>query len=182
MMIAFVFAAGTNAFAYWNSDKMVLSMQGAKEIDRPHGARALSDDKAVGRQCRAAHAKALSDRNRPAQCVCHRAQPGKRAWLRCRSGLVRHLETAGSGGGHRARAGPYQEPRHPDHDDHRNACRCDLDAGPVRAVFRRHAVQQQSAWLCRRHRHGDFGAHRRHAGADGGEPDARIRGRQGWRG
>ena len=33
MAIAFLFALGTNAFAYWNSDKMVLSMQGAKEID-----------------------------------------------------------------------------------------------------------------------------------------------------
>lgn len=33
MMIALVIAAGTNLFAYWNSDKMVLSMQGAREVD-----------------------------------------------------------------------------------------------------------------------------------------------------
>ena len=33
MAIAFLFALGTNVFAYWNSDKMVLSMQGAREID-----------------------------------------------------------------------------------------------------------------------------------------------------
>jgi len=32
MMIAFVFALGMNAFAYWNSDKMVLSMFGARQI------------------------------------------------------------------------------------------------------------------------------------------------------
>lgn len=31
MGIAFLFAAGTNLFAYWNSDKMVLSMYGARE-------------------------------------------------------------------------------------------------------------------------------------------------------
>jgi heat shock protein HtpX len=31
MAIAFLFAAGTNLFAYWNSDKMLLSMYGAKE-------------------------------------------------------------------------------------------------------------------------------------------------------
>lgn len=31
--IAFLFAAGTNLFAYWNSDKMVLSMYGAREVD-----------------------------------------------------------------------------------------------------------------------------------------------------
>jgi heat shock protein HtpX len=34
MLVAFVFAAGTNLFAYWNADKMVLRMQGAHEIDR----------------------------------------------------------------------------------------------------------------------------------------------------
>ena len=32
-MIAFVAAAGMNVFAYWNSDKMVLSQQGAQEVD-----------------------------------------------------------------------------------------------------------------------------------------------------
>jgi len=30
MAIAFLFALGTNLFAYWNSDKMVLSMYGAR--------------------------------------------------------------------------------------------------------------------------------------------------------
>ncbi len=34
MMLAFLFAAGTNLFAYWNSDKMVLRMQGAREVER----------------------------------------------------------------------------------------------------------------------------------------------------
>ncbi|WP_127143124.1 zinc metalloprotease HtpX [Pelagibacterium montanilacus] len=33
MMIALVVAVGMNAFAFFNSDKMVLSMQGAREID-----------------------------------------------------------------------------------------------------------------------------------------------------
>lgn len=33
MVIAFLFAAGSNLFAYWNSDKMVLSMYGAKPVD-----------------------------------------------------------------------------------------------------------------------------------------------------
>ncbi len=33
MTIAFFVAAGTNLFAYWNSDKMVLSQQGAEEVD-----------------------------------------------------------------------------------------------------------------------------------------------------
>jgi heat shock protein HtpX len=34
MMIAFLFAVGTNAFAYWNSDKMVLRMHNAEPVTR----------------------------------------------------------------------------------------------------------------------------------------------------
>jgi heat shock protein HtpX len=33
MAMAFLFALGTNLFAYWNSDKAVLSMYGAREVD-----------------------------------------------------------------------------------------------------------------------------------------------------
>jgi len=33
MLIAFLLAAGTNLFAYWNGDKLVLSMYGAQEVD-----------------------------------------------------------------------------------------------------------------------------------------------------
>src|SRR3954468_6503632 len=33
MMIAFVFALATNLFAYWNSDKVLLSMYGAQPVD-----------------------------------------------------------------------------------------------------------------------------------------------------
>ncbi|MGE5515449.1 MAG: zinc metalloprotease HtpX [Bacteroidota bacterium] len=34
MMIAFLLALGMNVFAYWNSDKMVLGMYGAQQVDR----------------------------------------------------------------------------------------------------------------------------------------------------
>ncbi len=33
MLMAFAFAAATNLFAYWNSDKVLLSMYGARQID-----------------------------------------------------------------------------------------------------------------------------------------------------
>ncbi len=32
MLMAFLFAAGTNLFAYWNGDKMVLRMHGARQV------------------------------------------------------------------------------------------------------------------------------------------------------
>ena len=34
MFIAFLVAAGLNLFAYWNADKMVLRMHGARQVDR----------------------------------------------------------------------------------------------------------------------------------------------------
>ena len=34
MVIAFLLAAGMNVFAYWNADKMVLRMHGARQVDR----------------------------------------------------------------------------------------------------------------------------------------------------
>ena len=33
MVIAFVIALAMNLFAYWNSDRMVLSMYGARQVD-----------------------------------------------------------------------------------------------------------------------------------------------------
>ena len=50
MAIAFLFALGTNLFAYWNADKMVLSMYGAREVseteapDLVHLVRRLSEN------------------------------------------------------------------------------------------------------------------------------------------
>ncbi len=42
MLIAFLFAAGTNLFAYWNSDKVLLSMYGARLADNPDLLRIVS--------------------------------------------------------------------------------------------------------------------------------------------
>ena len=41
MALAFIFAAGTNLYAYWNSDKMVLRMYRAQEVDADHGSGAV---------------------------------------------------------------------------------------------------------------------------------------------
>ena len=34
LVVAFLMAAGMNFFAYWNSDRMVLSMYNARPVDR----------------------------------------------------------------------------------------------------------------------------------------------------
>ncbi len=39
MLIALLFGAGMNLFAYWNSDRMVLSMYHAREVDAGSGGR-----------------------------------------------------------------------------------------------------------------------------------------------
>ena len=41
MVIAFFVALATNLFAYWNSDRMVLSMHGAQQVDRGERTRIL---------------------------------------------------------------------------------------------------------------------------------------------
>ncbi|MEL7489729.1 MAG: zinc metalloprotease HtpX [Pseudomonadota bacterium] len=41
MIIALVFAIGTNVFAYWNADKIVLRMYDAEEVDENHGSGAV---------------------------------------------------------------------------------------------------------------------------------------------
>lgn len=41
MMLALLFAAGTNLFTYWNADKIVLRMYKAQEVDESHGSGAI---------------------------------------------------------------------------------------------------------------------------------------------
>jgi heat shock protein HtpX len=50
VVIAFLFAAGTNLFAYWNADKMVLKMYRAQEVDEDHSSGAVRRYAAMVRQ------------------------------------------------------------------------------------------------------------------------------------
>jgi Zn-dependent protease with chaperone function len=70
MLIAFLVAAGMNLFAYWNSDKMVLAMHNAQEVDE----RAAPELYDIVRQLatNAQHPHPAAQRFR------HRAQPGPR--------------------------------------------------------------------------------------------------------
>src|SRR5262245_65883646 len=55
-MIALVIAAATNLFTYWNSDRAVLSMYGAHEVDQLRRALAVDLMGAVHREHRAVRA------------------------------------------------------------------------------------------------------------------------------
>ena len=76
-MIALVVAAGMNLFSYWNSDRMVLSMYGAQEVD----ARTAPDLYAPGAGARAARRPAdaarLHHRQSAAECVRDRPQSAR---------------------------------------------------------------------------------------------------------
>ena len=76
VVIAFVVAAGMNAFTWWYSDRMVLRMHNARPVGARRSARACRE--LVPRPCaqrRPADARRLPDRHAAAQRLCHRAQP-----------------------------------------------------------------------------------------------------------
>ena len=79
-MIALVVAAATNIFAYWNSDRMVLSMYGAHEVDASTAPDLYRLVRAGGSR-EPADAAGVPDGQSAAQRLRHRPQSGER---RCR--------------------------------------------------------------------------------------------------
>ena len=61
MVIAFLIAAAMNLFSYWNSDRMVLSMTGAHEVDARTAPDLYSLVAGLAAQCRTADAAPLYD-------------------------------------------------------------------------------------------------------------------------
>ncbi len=84
IFIAFLVAAGTNLFAYWNADKVVLSMQGALEVDPRRAPDLFRMVETLARPRRHSDAEALCDRDSAAQCLRHRPQPRRMRRSRCR--------------------------------------------------------------------------------------------------
>ena len=78
MTIAFLMAAGMNLFSYWNSDKMVLRMHHAVEVDERNAPEyyGIVRDLAATRQ--SSDAEGLSHRKPSAQRVRYRPQSAKR--------------------------------------------------------------------------------------------------------
>ena len=76
-MIALVVAAATNLFAYWNSDRMVLSMYGAHEVDRHSAPDLVQLVAELAGARRPADAARLRDGQSAAQRLRHRPQSGE---------------------------------------------------------------------------------------------------------
>ena len=77
MVVALVVAAAMNLFAYWNSDKMVLSMYGARAVDEASapGLYALVRQLAASASLPMPRVYIMAEP--AAECVCHRAQSAK---------------------------------------------------------------------------------------------------------
>ena len=74
MMIALIIAAGMNFFSYWNSDKMVLSMHNAVEVDERNAPEYHAIVSRTRRAGRPADAEDLPDRQPAAQRLRDRPQ------------------------------------------------------------------------------------------------------------
>ena len=113
MIIAFLIAAGMNLFAYWNADKMVLRMNGAREVDARTAPEFYAHRPGPRAEGRPADAARLRHRQSPAERLCHRPQSGERRRRRDHRALALAV-ARGDRRGDGARARPREEPRHAD--------------------------------------------------------------------
>ena len=82
MVIAFLFAAATNFFAYWNSDQVVLRMYGAQEVDERSAPDLVHLVRQLAENAGLPMPRGLYRRQSPAQRLRHRAQSRTRRGLR----------------------------------------------------------------------------------------------------
>ena len=114
-LIALVIAAGMNIFSLWNSDKMVLSMHGAHQVDEgsaPDLYRMVRD--LAGRAGLPMPRVFVMDNPQPNAFATGRNP--ENAAVAVTTGLLNTLEPRRSRRRDRARARAHQEPRHADHD------------------------------------------------------------------
>ncbi len=174
-LIALVVAAGMNVFAYWNSDKMVLSMHGAQEVDE----RTAPDFYRITRDLAARAGLPM-----PRVYVMDNPQPNAFATGRdpehsavaATTGLLRMLNRE------EAAAVIAHELAHIKNRDTLTMTITATLAGAISmlaqfGMFFGGNRDNQRLRPDRHDRHGDPGADRRHAGADGDQPHPRIRGR-----
>ncbi len=136
-LIALVFALGTNAYAYWNSDKLALRVHRARPVTRASAPEFVGLIEELARK---------AELPMPGVYIIESEQPNafatgrnpENAAVAATTGLIRIAVARGAGGRHGARAGACEEPRHADHDGGGDGGGRDLDAGAVRLFLRRH--------------------------------------------
>ncbi len=177
MVIAFVVAMGMNLFSLWNSDKMVLKMFGAQEVDERSAPEYYGLVRDLARRAELPMPRVFVMQNPQPNAFATGRSPSRCG--RCR--LHRpagHAVARRSRRRHRARARAHQKSRHADDDHRRHHRRRHLDAGAVYSV--RHDVRRSPRRPRRRHRDDRLApGHARcavcgHAGADGDQPLARV--------
>ena len=75
MDYAFVLACGMNLFSYWFSDKMVLTMYGAKEVPETDDTALVRTVRRLGAQGEYPDAARVHDRFSGPECFCDGTQP-----------------------------------------------------------------------------------------------------------
>ena len=181
-MIALLVAAGMNLFAYWNADKLVLSMHGAQEVDERDRARTRAAGARPGAARRPADAARLPHGQPAAERVRDRPQPASTRRSRrppASSTCSARDEIAGV---------IAHELAHIKNRDTLTMTITATIAGAISMLAQfglffggGHRDNKQRPRHHRHHRDGDPRADRRHAGADGDQPHARIRRRRAGR-
>ena len=137
MLIALVLGGAMNLWAYWFSDKMVLRMYNAREVDESTAPSSLP------RWCASwptAHGIPmprvyLIDEDQPNAFATGRNP--ENAAVAATTGIMRHPHRTRAAGRHGSRARAREAPRHLDLDDLGDGRRRDLLARSVRHVLRR---------------------------------------------
>ena len=108
MVIAFVIALGMNMFSLWQSDKMVLRMYGAEEVDAASGGEYYRIVQDLARRAELPMPRVYVMNNPQPNAFATGRNPANAA-VCASTGLLETADARGSGGRDGARAGARQE-------------------------------------------------------------------------
>ena len=94
MMIAFLVAAAMNLFAYWNADKMVLRMHGARQVDRSTAPEFYGMVEELAQRAGLPMPKVYHHGQSAAQRLRHRAAIPQNAAVAATTGLLQTADAA----------------------------------------------------------------------------------------
>ena len=173
MLIALVFAGGMNVWAYWFSDKMVLRMYKARQVDAASSPYLYNMVKELAGRAGLPMPKGhLIDEAQPNAFATGRNP--EHAAVAATTGIMQMLSERELRGVMAHELAHVKNRDIPDFDDLRDRGRRDLFAGPVRDVLRRLARWRGSPQPDRLDHHHDSRAARRHADPDGDIAHPRV--------